>query len=659
MWLVIYLFFLLCCSQVVAKSDAEAFLDQFNREARDERATKMEATWRYNTNITDENSKATVNADLKFSQYLSQVRTNASKHSVENATEDMKRQFSFILSSATSSNQTIVKKVADLRAKLKGMYSKGCVKAMSNQVPSLNKTWAGQKCLSLDPDLYKILSKSRNYTELQFAWKGWRDATGPAMKSVYTEFVDVLNSGARENKWKDYGDYVRSWYEVGDQLGPIAEKLWIDLKPFYEELHAYVRFKLSQKYAEVKDGQPIPAHVLGNMWAQTWTNIYDLVAPFPEEPNLDISTKLEQLYKNNITDMFVKAEEFFTSIGWMKLPNGFWKKSMLEKPKDGRSVVCHASAWDFAVTNPDKDVRVKMCTSPNQNDFITIHHELGHIYYYLWYWNQPYEYRTGANPGFHEAVGDTLALSVETPQHLYKVGLLDSLPTNNRSELNFLLKSALSKIAFIPFGYLMDQWRWAVWNGTVKPSQYNSNWWELRTKYQGVVPPVNRNENDFDPGAKYHIPGNTPYIRYFMSYVYQFHFHKAACKAAKHTGTLNKCSIYKSKEAGKIFSDMLSMGKSKTWQEAFQNMTGYSELTAQPIKDYFQVLYDWMKEQRRKEKYSIGWSMAPSPTKAPTQNPTQAPTKQPNTPKSAATPLQGFAVSIALATILSTIFVLF
>ena len=281
MRLVIYSFLFLCCSQVVAKSDAEAFLDQFNREARDERATKMEATWRYNTNITDENSKATVNADLKFSQYFSQVRTNASKHSVENATEDVKRQFSFILSSATSSNQTVVKKVADLRAKLKGMYSKGCVQAMSNQVPSLNKTWAGQKCLSLDPDLYKILSKSRNYTELQFAWKGWRDATGPAMKSVYTEFVDVLNSGARENKWKDYGDYVRSWYEVGDRLGPIAEKLWTDLKPFYEELHAYVRFKLSQKYAEVKDGQPIPAHVLGNMWAQSWTNIYDLVAPFP------------------------------------------------------------------------------------------------------------------------------------------------------------------------------------------------------------------------------------------------------------------------------------------------------------------------------------------------------------------------------------------
>ena len=261
----------------------EEFLNQFNTDVLQVDYKYAQAQWVYNTNLTESNSKASVAASLEYSTYMSQVRANASTYNLTGSSDDVRRQFSFLLSTSSSKNKTTVKKAADLGAKLEKMYSEGCVKAMSNQVPSLNKTWAGQKCLSLDPDLYKILSKSRNYTELQFAWKGWRDATGPAMKSVYTEFVDVLNSGARENKWKDYGDYVRSWYEVGDRLGPIAEKLWIDLKPFYEELHAYVRFKLSQKYAEVKDGQPIPAHVLGNMWAQSWTNIYDLVAPYPSK----------------------------------------------------------------------------------------------------------------------------------------------------------------------------------------------------------------------------------------------------------------------------------------------------------------------------------------------------------------------------------------
>lgn len=601
-FLILVLFFLSVNVYDCQKDAANDFLKAYNRDVRDVDYKAGEAAWAYNTNLTDYNSQLNVNATLKYSKYAAEVRANASKINVTGLDYSVQRQFKFLLSSASSKDQNVVKKVADLGATLESLYSKGCVNARSSDVKTLKIK--GSKCLSLDPDLTKILSKSRNYTELQFAWKEWRDATGPKMKSIYENFVQNLNTGAKENGMTDYGQYVRSWYEVGDNLGKIAEKLWLDLKPFYEELHAYVRFKLSKKYPQVKDGEPIPAHLLGNMWAQDWVNIYDLVAPYPSEPKLDVSAKLASLYKNNVTGMFRKAEDFFVSIGWEKLPASFWKKSMLEKPKDGRSVVCHASAWDFAV---NKDVRVKMCTNLNQDDFITIHHELGHIFYYLLYWDQPYEFRTGANPGFHEAVGDTIALSVETPQHLHKVGLLDSLPDNSKSELNFLLKTALSKIAFIPFGYLMDQWRWRVFDGSVKPADYTSKWWEYRTKYQGIKAPVERSSKDFDPGAKYHIPGNTPYIRYFMSYVYQFHFHKAACKAAGHNGTLNKCSIYKSKAAGKKIGDMLSMGKSKPWQDAFQNITGYRELTAQPIKDYFIVLYDWMKAQRKKEGYSIGW----------------------------------------------------
>eukprot|EP00794_Sanderia_malayensis_P011394 gene11394-12580_t len=584
------------------KQAAEDFLVAFNRDVRNMDYKTRQAAWLHKTNLTDYNSELSVNASLKFAKYADDVRRNASKIDVRSLDYDTKRQFKLLLSNAAAKDGKVIKDVAELGAKLEALYGNGCVNATPSDVMTLRLS--GPKCLSLEPDLTDIFVKSRDYDELLFAWKGWRDSTGPKMKATYKEFVDKLNIGAKDNGFKDYGEYVRSWYEVGDNLGKIAEKLWLDLKPFYQELHAYVRFKLSKKYPQVKDGEPIPAHLLGNMWAQSWTNMYDIVAPFPNEPKLDVTPKLASIFKNNVTGVFKKAEDFFVSIGWEKLPASFWTKSMLEKPKDGRKAVCHASAWDFAI---NKDVRVKMCTSLNQNDFITIHHELGHIYYYLFYWDQPYEYRTGANPGFHEAVGDTIALSVETPQHLYKVGLLDTLPNNTRSELNFLLKTALSKIAFDPFGYLIDQWRWKVFDGSIKPDQYTSKWWELRTKYQGIKPPVERSSSDFDPGAKYHIPGNTPYIRYFMSYVYQFHFHKAACKAAGHKGVLNRCSIYKSKAAGKQLGDMLRMGKSKPWQEAFKNVTGYKELTAQPIKDYFEVLYKWMKEQRKREGYSIGW----------------------------------------------------
>ena len=273
----------LLLASVHCQETAKQFLDRFNKDILQVDYKSGQASWEYNTNLTDANSKASVAASLEYTKYMSQVRTNASKVNTTGATEDELRQLSFILSSASSKNQINVKKVAELGAKLEAMYSKGCVNATASQVPTLNGTWKGIKCLPLDPDLYKILSKSRNYTELQFAWKGWRDATGPKMKSVYKEFVDALNIGARENKWKDYGQYVRSWYEVGDNLGVIAEKLWQDLKPFYEELHAYVRFKLRKRYKSIKEKDPIPAHLLGNMWAQSWVNIYDLVAPFPSK----------------------------------------------------------------------------------------------------------------------------------------------------------------------------------------------------------------------------------------------------------------------------------------------------------------------------------------------------------------------------------------
>jgi len=355
----------------------------------------------------------------------------------------------------------------------------------------------------------------------------------------------------------------------------------------------------------VPDGEPIPAHLLGNMWSQSWVGLYKTIAPYQDEPSLDVT---DQLKSKGVMGMFKMAEEFFVSIGWPKLPPSFWQKSMFERPL-GREAKCHASAWDFGVVNNgSQDVRVKMCTQINTADFSTIHHELGHIYYYLLYWYQDNMFRTGANPGFHEAVGDLMSLSVQTPNHLHQVGLLDEVVNNEKADINFLLQMAMKKIAFLPFGYLMDKWTWSVYDGSTTPAEYNTKWWELRTKYQGIKAPVSRNDAlDFDPGAKNHIGGNTPYIRYFFSHILQFTFHKHACKEAGHVGPLHKCSIYKSKKAGKRLGDMLALGRSEKWQVALKNLTGSEILTADPVNEYFNDLKVWLKKQRDLEGYCIGW----------------------------------------------------
>ncbi|KAK7495707.1 hypothetical protein BaRGS_00013154, partial [Batillaria attramentaria] len=379
-------------------------------------------------------------------------------------------------------------------------------------------------------NLEDMLASERDYDKLLKVWEGWRNATGPKMRPLYEEFVALSNEGVRELGYSDTGEYWRSWYE-SDTFQSDLEALLEQLSPLYQQLHAYVRSRLIATYGQDKfpDSGHIPAHLLGNMWAQEWNNIYTI--------------------NYTVERMFRTAESFFTSLGFEPLPATFWAGSMLQKPGDGRDVVCHASAWDFYNA---RDFRIKMCTYVTMEDLITIHHEMGHMQYFLQYRHQPQMFRDGANPGFHEAVGDTIALSVSTPGHLRKIGLLEAGEDNYLDEINFLLSMALEKVAFLPFGYLIDQWRWSVFAGDITPEDYNSKWWDLRCNYQGIASPVVRSEDDFDPGAKFHIPDNTPYIRYFVARVLQFQFQQALCKAAGHTGPFHQCDIQGSEDAGKL-----------------------------------------------------------------------------------------------------------
>ncbi len=483
------------------------------------------------------------------------------------------------------------KELAQLLSSLDGDYGKG--------------KWcpdgANKPCLDITA-VEKLMATSRDPAELQRAWLGWH-AVGAPMRQRYARMVELGDEGARQLGYADVGALWRSNYDMPpDQFAKEMDRLWEQLRPLYLSLHAYVRGQLAKKYGKdvVPPNGPIPAHLLGNIWAQQWNNVYDLMdSPKPAQ-SFDL-TKILAERKTDPKGMVKYGENFFKSLGFAPLPETFWERSLFTKPAD-RDVVCHASAWD--VDSKD-DLRVKMCIQITEEDFRVIHHELGHNFYQRAYDTQPPLFQNSANDGFHEAVGDTIALSV-TPEYLKQIGLIDTVPPAS-SDTDYLLQKALEKVAFLPFGLVIDKWRWEVFSGQVKPDDYNKAWWDLRLKYQGVAPPVARSEADFDPGAKYHVPANIPYARYFLAAIYQFQFHRALCKTAGVTGPLNRCSIYANKAAGEKLNEMLSLGQSKPWPDALEVLTGQKEMDATALADYFAPLKTWLDEQNEKNNYPVGW----------------------------------------------------
>lgn len=454
-------------------------------------------------------------------------------------------------------------------------------------------------CLDITA-IEKIMHESRDPNELKDVWLGWHKVGAP-MRQRYARFVGLSNQGAREMGFKDVGAMWRSGYDMTpEQFNAELDRLWQQVRPLYLSLHTYVRARLSQYYgpnAVPPDG-PIPADLLGNPWAQQWDGIFPLLG-LPENSRGYDLTELLKAKDLDAKGMVRYGENFYKSLGFAPLPETFWERSLFTKPRD-RDVVCHASAWD--IDNQD-DLRVKMCIQVRDVDFITIHHELGHNFYQRAYKGQPFLFENGANDGFHEAIGDTIALAV-TPEYLHQIGLLDKVPSAD-ADIPLLLKKALEKVAFLPFGLMIDEWRWKVFSGEITPANYNQAWWDMRLKYQGVAPPVARSEADFDPGAKYHVAGNVPYMRYFLADILQFQFYRALCKEAGFTGPLHRCTFFNSKAAGAKLNKMLSMGQSRPWPDALQALTGQRQMDASAILDYFAPLQKWLDEQNKGQK--TGW----------------------------------------------------
>jgi peptidyl-dipeptidase A len=582
-------------------ADARAFLDRAEAELLKLNIMDERADWVHENFITDDTELLAASEDEKLIARTTELVEEGKRFEGLPLPPDLRRKFLLLklsLPMPAPKDAKLREELTQVASSLGGMYGKG------KYCPG----GPNEPCLGID-DLEERMAKSRDPKQIEAMWTGWHKVGAP-MRDRYARFVELSNQGARELGFADTGVLWRSGYDMTpDDFSADLERLWQQVEPLYRELHAYVRGKLIGKYGAIanrRDGM-IPADLLGNMWAQEWGNIYDLVAPPAAPQTYDLGAILTSR-KTTPKQLVGYGENFFRSLGLQQLPGTFWERSLFARPAD-RDVVCHASSWDIDL---DLDVRLKVCLHDTSDDFVTVHHELGHTYYFLAYRHQPLLFRGGANDGFHEAIGDTIALSI-TPEYLKTIGLIDQVPPAS-ADLPLLLRTALDKIAFLPFGLMIDKWRWEIFSGQVKPADYNKAWWRLREQYQGVAPPVDRSEADFDPGAKYHIPANTPYIRYFLARIYQFQFYRAMCRAAGYSGPLNRCSFYGSKAAGDKLEAMLALGASKPWPEAMKAMTGEDRADASAMVEYFQPLLAWLKEQNRGVK--AGWTVEPDPLKA-------------------------------------------
>ena len=586
--------------------EAREFLDSAEAEIVESNRVGARAAWINANFVTEDTNSLVADASAVSSKLSTRLSNEAKRFNDVDLPDDMRRKIDMLKRGSNfpaPNRDGAAEELAQIMAGLDATYATG-----KFEIDTQNKL-VTEQLGDIDGDTInlgqatRLMANVRDPELLQKVWEGWRTIS-PPMKDDYARMVELINEGAQELGYADAGALWRAGYDMdADDFATEVDRLWGQVNPLYEQLHCYVRGELNETYGDtaVPMDQPIRADLLGNMWAQQWGNVYELAAPADAAPGVDTTALLED-NDYDALKMVQTAENFFTSLGFQELPETFWERSLITKPQD-REVQCHASAWDL---DDMEDVRIKMCTEVTGEDFQTVHHELGHNFYQRAYKDQPVFYKDGANDGFHEAIGDMIALSI-TPEYLVEIGLLDEgdVPGAD-ADIALLMQTAMDKVAFLPFGLMVDKWRWQVFDGTLSPDEYNDGWWDLRTEYQGIRPPADRPADAFDPGAKYHIPGNTPYMRYFLAHILQFQFHKAACDQAGFEGPLHRCSVYGNEEVGKNFNAMMEMGSSQPWPDALEAFTGTRDMDGSAILEYYAPLMSYLETQN--EGRSCGWS---------------------------------------------------
>ena len=580
--------------------------------------------WLSSTYISDDTQLLSAKANERYLTRLNEWIEESRQFDGQDMTPETARAIQLLrlgTSMPAPSDPAQLAELTRIASRMEGMYGSG---------EYCTGEGDARQCRQLG-ELEDVLRNNRDYDQQLDAWRGWHSTSQP-MREDYVRFVELVNGGAGELGFADAGEMWRSSYDMSPaELSAETDRLWNQVRPLYEQLHCYAGTRLDAQYGPEHghvEGGLLPAHLMGNMWQQDWSNLWDMLAPYPDAGSLDITGALESRYQQihagkisqagaertpaqladieqeardaSARQMTKRAEDFYTSLGMPKLPDSYWQNTQFIKPRD-RDVVCHASAWDIDMKG---DVRTKMCIKPNEEDFTTIYHELGHVYYYMAYNDLPPLFQTGAHDGFHEAIGDTIVLAM-TPDYLESIDLVDAQQQTDEALVNTQMRMALAKVAFLPFGLMIDRWRWGVFDGSITPDNYNQSWWDLKARYQGVAPVDTRGEEFFDPGAKYHVPGNTPYTRYFLAHILQFQFYKSLCDAAGFDGPLHECSFYGNQAAGEKLQAMLSRGASQPWQQTLAELTGSEKMDASAVLEYFDPLDTWLKEQN--EGRTCGW----------------------------------------------------
>ncbi|HYA54912.1 MAG TPA: M2 family metallopeptidase [Thermoplasmata archaeon] len=575
----------------MAASGMGEFLRRAESRLLDLTVESQTADWLYDTYINSDSERLAARAYSRLIASTVELAKESTSFPVEGLSETDARKAKLLrltLPLVAPSEPAEAEELSRRVTAMRGTYAKG------KYTPS-----SAKEALDLQ-GLSRILTESRDPSVLTDVWEGWH-RVGREIQPDFVRYVELANRGATELGFSDTGAMWRSKYDMEpDAFTREVDRLWSEVEPLYRSLHAYVRRKLLEHYGadRVAERGPIPAHLLGNMWAQSWEGVMPLLALPPGTVDIDLTSILVRRGFTPL-EMVRTGEQFFLSLGFDRLPDTFWDRSMFVRPRD-REVVCHASAWDVDAVD---DLRLKMCIEITGDDFMTVHHELGHNYYQRAYATQPFLFRDSAHDGFHEAIGDTVALSV-TPEYLVRIGLLDHAPEPD-GDIALLLRRALEKVAFLPFGLVVDKWRWEVFSGEISPGEYNPTWWEMRRHYQGVAPPSPRSDEEFDPGAKFHVPANVPYMRYFLAHILQFQFHRALAREAGVSGPLHRASIYGSRDAGRRLRETLEMGTSRDWPDALERMTGERRMESKGLLEYFAPLQRWLDEQNRSS--PVGW----------------------------------------------------
>nr|XP_033806114.1 angiotensin-converting enzyme 2 isoform X2 [Geotrypetes seraphini] len=592
--------------------EAYRFLSHFNRQAEDLSNERSLAAWAYSTNITRENSRKKNEAGAVWNSFYKEASDNSSRYPLNEITDP---EIQLQIRSLGDKGASVLandkyKRLQEILSQMSTIYSTGTV---CDPMEPFN-------CLPLEPGLDEIMANSTYYYQRLWSWEGWRSGVGKAMRPLYEEYVDLENEAAKANGYHDYGDYWRGNYETydtgsysysRDDLKRDVERTFKEIQPLYRELHAYVRDRLYDLYGPkyISRTGCLPANLLGDMWGRFWTNLYPVMIPYPASENIDVTSTMGNK-SWTVEDMFKAAEDFFFSIGLFKLKPDFWNNSMLTEPTDGRKVVCHPTAWDLG----KNDFRIKMCTKVNMEDFLTVHHELGHIQYDMAYSKESFLLRSGANEGFHEAVGEIMSLSAATPEHLKSLGLLEpKFMEDNETTINFLFRQALTIVATLPFTYMLEEWRWKIFSGEIPKEQWTKSWWEMKRNIVGVLEPLPHDETYCDPATLFHVANDYSFIRYYTRTIYQFQFQEALCEAANHKGPLHTCDITNSTAAGNKLRAMLELGKSKPWPEAFQMITGGTRMDSQPLLKYFEPLYQWLVKNNTVNNRQASWNTDWSP----------------------------------------------